>query len=77
MMVAGGLDDQPAARWQARNQAGWIWRTLEKADQPNFEITSLPKDERKLIVRADDMRVKLAKLVERLPEPIERDEDDE
>jgi hypothetical protein len=31
MLIAGGVDDQPAGRWQAANQAGRTWHVLDNA----------------------------------------------
>jgi hypothetical protein len=37
MLVAGGIDDQPAGRWMARGYAGTVWQLLEKVRAESFK----------------------------------------
>lgn len=51
MLIAGGVDDQPAGRWLARNQAGSIWQHLERTSAKGFEFATLNESERALTNR--------------------------
>ncbi len=48
MLTAGGIDNQPAGRWLARHEAGYLWQQLEKLNDPKVDYARLTPAERAL-----------------------------
>lgn len=59
MLVAGGIDDQPAGRWMARNYSGRIWQLLEKVTAETFDYSMgmLDKDEIEMLNEINAVKV--------------------